>query len=397
MNRQFDDVVIGGGLVGLATALSLLDRSPGLRLMVLEAEPQVALHQSSHNSGVVHAGIYYEPGSLKARLCTRGKHLLEEFCARHDIPLIANGKLVVATKEDELGRLADLWTRANANHVPGLRRVGASEMREIEPLVDGVAGFYSPHTSVVDFRMVNEALARDVEERGGQIRTSFPVSQIQDTADYVEITSASGETLTARSVVVCAGLESDRLAGPAAEGLRIVPFRGGWFTVDPDVSEQINGSIYPVPDPSLPFLGVHVTRRIDGSVWAGPNAFLALSRRDYRHWAFRGRDAASALGFVGLWRFALGNLPTAWTEFTHDVSRRAYARALRDYVPTITAQHLARGPMGIRAQAMSTQGKLIDDFVIRSRGRVLYVLNAPSPAATSSLAIGEYVADHLDQ
>lgn len=391
-----DVVVVGGGLLGLSTALTLLRRRPGLRVTVVEAEPGFALHQSSHNSGVVHAGIYYTPGSLKAELCTRGRILLQEFCESHGIPLVTNGKLVVATRENELGRLADIWTRATANGVPGLTRVDAREMRRIEPLVDGIAAIHSPFTGVVDFRQVTLAMAREVEEHGGLLRVSFPVAEIRNTPGHAEVISHDGEILTAKSVVVCAGLQSDRLAGVATEGIRIMPFRGGWFTLDPEIGEHVNGSIYPVPDPSLPFLGVHVTKRIDGEAWAGPNAFLAFSRRDYRRWAVHPRDASAALTYPGLWRFASRNLPAAWTEFRHDVSRRAYGRALREYLPSVGDSQLARGPMGIRAQAMSRDGHLIDDFVIRPRGRVLHVLNAPSPAATSSLAIGEYIADQLD-
>lgn len=391
-----DVAIIGGGVVGLATAWQLSQKQPRLRLIVLEAEPHLAMHQTSHNSGVVHAGVYYLPGSLKAQLCTRGKQMLEEFCTRREIPLRHDGKLVVATQEEELGRLADLYQRATLNGVPGLRRVEQDELKSLEPSVTGLAGIHSPRTGVVDFEQVAKALGDDIVQSGGQVRTSWKVDAIGQTGDRVEITSTSGETITATSVVVCAGLQADRLAGPIAADLRVVPFRGRWFNLTEKAAAQVNGSIYPVPDPRLPFLGVHVTRRIDGQVWAGPNAFLALSRSKYTASGLTLKDARSALAFPGLWRFGARNMSTAWTEFSHDVSRRAYAKAVAEYLPAIRPADLSRGAMGIRAQAMSRQGQLIDDFEVRRDRRVLHVLNAPSPAATSALAIGEYLADAVE-
>lgn len=388
-----DVVVVGGGIVGLATAWQLARRRPDLRLALVESESRLGAHQSSHNSGVVHAGIYYPPGSLKAQLCTRGKQLLEDFCAERGVPLERNGKLVVATADDELGRLGDLYARASANGVPGLRRLDARELREVEPAAVGVAAIHSPSTGVVDFAGVVAALARDLADGGTPIHTSWPVRQIRQSGGRVELAGPDGAAMTARAVVVCAGLQADRLAGRAAAGMRVVPFRGGWFTLHNDVAVQVRGSIYPVPDPRLPFLGVHLTRRIDGQVWAGPNAFLAFSRSRYRRWAIDARDAVSALSFPGLWRFAAHNTSAAWTEFRHDVSARAYATALARYLPAVRPQDLERGPMGVRAQAMSRRGQLLDDFLVRQDQQVLHVLNAPSPAATSSLAIGERLAE----
>lgn len=396
MAEDVDVVVVGGGLVGLATAWQLARRRPGLRIQLVEAEARLGTHQSSHNSGVVHAGIYYPEGSLKAQLCTRGKQLLEQFCASHDVPLIRNGKLVVATHDSELDRLANLYARASANKVPGLRRLDAREMRAVEPAVTGVAAIHSPQTGVVDFTAVAAALARDLTEAGATVTTSWPVLEVRNVGDRVEVLGVATAAITARAAVVCAGLQADRLAGVAATGTRIVPFRGGWFTLDSDIAAQVRGSVYPVPDPRFPFLGVHVTRRVDGQVWAGPNAFLAFSRSHYRRWAVRPRDAFSAVSYPGLWRFARRNLPAAWTEFSHDVSARAYAKALRRYLPEVTQRDLRRGPIGIRAQAMTRQGSLVDDFLLRLDRRVLHVLNAPSPAATSSLAIGEHLTDMIE-
>jgi L-2-hydroxyglutarate oxidase LhgO len=389
---RVDVLVVGGGVIGLAAAWQLTRRQPGIRLAVVEAEPRLAGHQTSHNSGVVHAGIYYPPGSLKARLCRRGNDLLERFAADRGLPIVRNGKVVVAVEERELPRLRGIYDRAVKNGVPGVRMLNGEELRQIEPAAAGIAAVHSPATAVIDFAAVATALAEEVMAAGGLICTSWPVAElVRDGPEEVRATGPGGE-IRARAAIVCAGLQADRLAGRAAGGVRVVPFRGSWFIVAAESSAQVRGSIYPVPDPRLPFLGVHVTRRIDGQVWAGPNAFLALSRSAYRPWAVNARDARQALGFPGLWRFAARHLRTVRTELTRDLSKAAYTRALARYLPAVTAKDLSRGPMGIRAQAMSTDGKLLDDFVIRRADRVLHVLNAPSPAATSSLAIGEVLA-----
>lgn len=392
-----DVIVIGGGIIGLATAWQLLTRSPGSRVTIVEADAEVAGQQTSHNSGVLHAGIYYAPGSLKAVLCARGRGLMEEFCNSHDIPITFNGKLVVATSDEELPGLARLFDRSTQNGVPGLRRLDRSELKRIEPAAVGVAAIHSPRTGVVDFAAVARRLAAEVIALGGTLLTSWPAESVSSTDGGCRVTARSGATLSGRRAIVCAGLQADRLAGDAAKDVRILPFRGSWYRVTAPISDQIRGSIYPVPDPSLPFLGVHLTRRSNGEVWAGPNAFLAFSRRTYRPWAVTPRDAVSSLSYPGFWRFAAGNLGTAWTEFSHDVSARAYATSLRKYVPEIQSGDLHRGPMGLRAQAMDVRGNLIDDFLIRRDRNVLHVLNAPSPAATSSFAIGEHLAEAVDE
>lgn len=390
-----DIAVVGAGLVGLATAWQLARRQSGLRITVVEAERAVAQHQSSHNSGVVHAGIYYPPGSLKARLCTRGKMLLEQFCSDHDVPLVRNGKVVVAVRDDELGRLATLYQRAEANGVPQLRRLTPDELREVEPTVEGLAAIHSPTTGVVDFRAVAAALAAGLPAEQVQLITSWPVRELRQSAERVELVGPDDDAIRARFVIVCAGLQADRLAGPAATGIRTVPFRGGWYVVGGPAAASIVGSVYPVPDPSLPFLGVHLTRRIDGTVWAGPSAFLAFSRSDYRRWAVRFRDTAEELAFAGIWRLAAHYPAVTWNEFWQDVSPAVYTRALSRYLPGIQARDLTRGPIGLRAQAMTPAGQLLDDFELRRDGRTLHVINAPSPAATACLAIGEHLADQV--
>jgi L-2-hydroxyglutarate oxidase LhgO len=389
---MYDVAIVGGGIVGLAVAWQTLKQAPDTKVAVLEAESELATHQTGHNSGVVHAGVYYTPGSQKALLCVRGKSLLEEFCERRGIPLDHNGKLIVATREDELDRLADLYIRARKNGVPSLRRLDGDEMRHIEPSVRGVAAIHSPRTGVVDFVRVATELGAEIKEMGGSIFTSWRVVDTKQDARSVEFMSKDS-SVRARYGVACAGLQADRLAG--VDDIRIVPFRGSWYVLGDRLAPEVRGSIYPVPDPSLPFLGVHLTRRIDGQVWAGPNAFLAFSRDRYKRWAIKARDVWSALSYPGTWRVAGANIGSAWNELTNDVFTAAYAREVRNYLPDVKAGDLTRGPMGIRAQAIARNGEMLDDFVIREDQRMTHVLNAPSPAATSSLAIGESITRTL--
>lgn len=388
-----DVAVVGAGIVGLATAWQLLRRRPDLRVVVVDKEPTLASHQSGNNSGVLHAGIYYAPGSLKATLCVRGKAMIEKYAADRGVPIETNGKVVVAAGEDELGRLHALAERAAANGVPGARLIDAAELREREPAATGVAALWSPYTGVIDFPAVCRALAEDVEAAGGSVRTGWPVSEIVPTgAAGVEVRGPRG-VVRARTAVSCAGVQADRLAGGAAGDARIVPFRGSWYELSGPAADAVRGNIYPVPDPRFPFLGVHVTRRIDGSVWAGPNAFLTLDREGRRRTSVNLSDARDALAFGGLWRFAARNLRAAGPELAHELSRRSYAREVARYLPDVKPEHLKRGPAGIRAQAMLRDGRLVDDFLIREDGRVIHVLSAPSPAATASLAVAETLAD----
>jgi (S)-2-hydroxyglutarate dehydrogenase len=393
--ERSDVVVIGAGIVGLATALRLLEQRPDLTVRVLDKEPTIASHQTGHNSGVVHAGLYYEPGSLKARLCREGKHDLEAYCDAADIPVDRTGKLVVAVDEAELPRLAALRERATANGVPGLEEVGPERMAELEPHVVGIRGLWSPETAIVDFLAVARAFAADVERRGGRIETDRAVTGIERRGDDMLVTTVRGDVLT-RRIIACAGLLSDRVAAMTGDGdparPRIVPFRGDYYTLRPEARHLVRGLIYPVPDPRFPFLGVHLTKRIDGQVLAGPNAVLATAREGYRRLDISARDVADTLAFPGFLRLARRFWRTGAGEMWRDWSRRAFLADLRRFVPALAAQHLEPGPSGVRAQALGRDGRLVDDFLLGGSERVLHVLNAPSPAATSSLAIGRVLA-----
>ena len=391
-----DVAVIGAGIVGLATALRLLEAKPGLRVTVLEREDRVGAHQSGHNSGVVHAGLYYAPGSNKAVLCREGKGLLERYCVEHGIPIAFPGKLVVALDDSELPRLDALRERGLANGVDGLEEVGPERIRELEPYAAGIRALWSPRTGIVDFARVTDAYAADVEARGGVIELSRPVIAIRRLPDGLVMETPRG-ALRARSIIACAGLWSDRVAGLTGDRTtaspRIVPFRGDYYTLSPDAAMLVNGLIYPVPDPRFPFLGVHLTRRIDGQVWAGPNAVLAFSRAGYRRRDVSVRDLAETLTNPGLLRLARRFWRTGIAEMWRDASRTAFAREVQRYLPAVTADQLRFGPSGVRAQALSRDGSLVDDFDLAGGDRVLHVRNAPSPAATSSLAIGGRLAN----
>jgi L-2-hydroxyglutarate oxidase LhgO len=391
--------IVGAGIVGLATALRLLEARPDLAVVVLEKEAAVASHQTGHNSGVVHAGLYYAPGSSKARLCREGKADLEAYCGVRGIPLERTGKLVVAVDESELPGLWALHERATLNGVPGLELVGPDRIRELEPHAAGVQGLWSPETGVVDFGRVAAALAGDVVARGGCIETRRSVLGIERRPGGLLVRTQRGDLL-AGHVIGCAGLQSDRVAAMSASGEgthrpgeeRIVPFRGGYYTLVPAARHLVTGLIYPVPDARLPFLGIHLTRRIDGSVLAGPNAVLATAREGYRRRDFSPRDLAGTILFPGFLRLARRHWRTGLAETWRDWSKGAFLAGLQRYVPELRAEHLVFGPSGVRAQAVRRDGTLVDDFLLTGSGRVLHVRNAPSPAATSSLAIGRHLA-----
>ncbi len=393
-----DVVIIGGGLLGLATARELLRRRPNLRLLLLEQERDLAAHQSGRNSGVVHAGLYYPPGSAKAQLCREGKAELERYCEEHSIPLRHVGKLVVALRQDELSRLADLETRARANGVDGLEVVGAERIREIEPHAAGIRALWSPRTAIVDFRRVALSYADDVRGAGGSIETGRRVTGLAERHDAVTVSTPQGEA-SARLVVACAGLWADKVARMTGDppNERIVPFRGDYYTLTSDARDLVRGLIYPVPDPRFPFLGVHFTRRIDGQVWAGPNAVLALSRTGYRRRDVDLREVLSIVGHGGFRRLARRYWRTALAEQWRDISKRAFAAEVSRYLPELDDLQLVFGPSGIRAQALDPDGTLVDDFRLGGSPRVLHVRNAPSPAATSSLAIARVLADAAEQ
>ncbi|TQM66923.1 L-2-hydroxyglutarate oxidase LhgO [Actinomadura hallensis] len=389
--------IVGAGIVGLALGREITRRRPGTRVVVLEKEDRVAAHQTGHNSGVVHAGIYYRPGSLKAELCTRGKAMLREYCAERRIPYDECGKLVVAVDEDDVARLGDLEARAAENAVPGLRRLDAAGIREIEPHAAGLAALHSPYTAITEFTRIAEAFADDIAGAGGEIRLSFPVTAIRETGGGLEV--ASGErTVRVDELIICAGVHADVVAGLAGDepGPRIVPFRGEYMTVVPEKAHLVRGLIYPVPDPRYPFLGVHFTRRVSGEVEVGPNAVLALAREGYRRSDVSPRDLRGIAGWRGTWRMARRHWRTGLRELHGSLSKRAYMRAARRYVPEVGPGDVVRAGAGVRAQALDLDGTLVDDFRIHRLGRVVAVRNAPSPAATSSMAIAEYVADVIE-
>ena len=392
--QRCDVAVVGAGILGLATARELTRRHPSLTVAVLERESEIGWHQTGHNSGVVHAGIYYAPGSLKARLCVEGARELYELCEERGIPHERCGKVIVATDRSELPGLDELERRGRANGVPGLRRLDADGLRELEPHATGIAALHSPATGIVDFPAVARAFAGDVRAAGGSVTTSCAVSAIDDAT----LTHAHGRT-DARCVVVCAGAWADRLARSAGADSdpAIVPFRGAYLRLKPERRDLVSGLIYPVPDPRLPFLGVHLTRHVDGNVLVGPTALLAPARDAYRLRDARARDIAETLRWPGTWRMARRFWRTGIEELRYAASRRALVDAARRYVPDLTANDVEDGPAGIRAQALARDGSLVDDFVFSRTGRALHVRNAPSPAATSALAIARLIADRADE
>lgn len=400
-----DVAVVGAGLVGLATAMALQEqaREHGRetpRVIVLDSEDRVAAHQSGHNSGVIHSGLYYPPGSLKARLCVEGREAMFAFCAAHGIAHARCGKLVVAVRPDELPRLDALEARGRANGL-AVRRLGPADIAGVEPHAVGLAALWVPETGVVDYRDVARAMARVVAERGGEVRLGGCVTALSHTGDGVVVTTTSG-TITARCLVACAGLQADRVAalgGVPTGGVRIVPFRGAYHRLVGPSADLVRHLIYPVPDPRFPFLGVHFTRGIDGAVHVGPDATLALARHGYRRGAFVPRDAAAALLSPAVWRLSARYWRIGAGEIVRSWSRRRLARALQAMVPGVRAVDLVPAGAGVRAQALEPSGALVDDFRIVAAPRMIHVLNAPSPAATASIAIGRHIAaqavDHL--
>jgi (S)-2-hydroxyglutarate dehydrogenase len=392
--NQCDVAVVGAGILGLATARELTNRRRGLRVAVIEKEARVGYHQTGHSSGVVHAGIYYAPGSLKARLCTAGARELYEYCEARGIPHERCGKVIVATTEAELPGLAELERRGHANGVPGLRRLGAGELEAIEPHARGIAALHSPNTGIADFPAVARAFADDVRGAGGTVTTATAVVDVREARGEVAVEHAGGTTV-ARAAVVCAGAWSDRLAvgAGAPEDPRIVPFRGAYLRLRPERRELVRGLIYPVPDPELPFLGVHLTRNVDGDVMIGPTALLSPARDAYSLRTARPRDIRESLAWPGTWRMARRFWRTGLSEIGYAASRRRLVRAAARFVPELEPADVVAGPAGVRAQALGRDGRLIDDFVFARTGRTLHVRNAPSPAATSALAIAREIAE----
>ncbi len=393
-SRPFDIAIVGAGIVGLAVARAVLQRYPALRLSVLEKESGIACHQTGHNSGVIHAGLYYAPGSLKARLCVEGAAALMRFCDERGVPYQRCGKIVVATEAEELPRLEELYRRGTANGVPGLELIGPERIREIEPHAAGIRAIHSPNTGIVDFARVAAVYAQDVRAAGGAVLTGHEVRAIDRRGQVVRVTT-SADTIETRYLISCAGLHADRVAAlsGAPREPRIVPFRGDYYILRPERRHLIRALIYPVPNPAFPFLGVHSTLRMDGSMWIGPNAILALAREGYRRTDLDLRDTWEALSYSGFQALARKYWRVGLDEMTRDFIKARFVQAAQRFVPELTAADFLPGPAGVRAQALAPDGRLVEDFVIDQDGPIVHVRNAPSPAATSSLAIAELIAD----
>src|SRR5262249_5553995 len=397
---RLDVVVVGGGILGIAAARELLIRKPGISLAVLDKEGSLGEHQTGHNSGVIHSGIYYAPGSLKARLCTKGACLMYEYCESHGVSADRCGKLIGATRKRDLPAVDELSRRGPANGVPGLEMVGRAGIHEHEPHCNGIRAIWSPATGIVDFSRVAEAMAGDVTRLGGMILTEHLVVGLTAAAGSVSVRTSRGE-FTATRVLTCAGLQSDRVArlSGAPEEPSIVPFRGDYWQLRPERRHLARNLIYPVPDPKFPFLGVHFTRRIrDDAVWLGPNAVLALAREGYRRSALRVGDLTQTLRYPGFRRMARRYWRTGATEVYRDLSKRAFVAACQRFIPDLAHTDVLPGPSGVRAQSVARDGGLVDDFVFNIQGnQLMHVRNAPSPAATSCLAIGQLIADEWDR
>ncbi|MBI2217811.1 MAG: L-2-hydroxyglutarate oxidase [Candidatus Rokubacteria bacterium] len=394
MGDRYDIAIVGGGIVGLATARSLLERTPAARLVILEKESRVGQHQTGHNSGVIHSGIYYKPGSYKARLCVEGARLMTQFCDTHGIKYERCGKVIVATSQAELPRLQMLYERGTSNGVPGLRVIEPALLQEIEPHASALRAIHSPATGVVDFGEVAEAFAKDLAARGVVIETGAEVRRIARHPDGLTF-ETSRAAVGARRMVNCAGLYSDivaRLAG-ATPDVQIIPFRGEYYMLRPDSRGLVRGLIYPVPDPEFPFLGVHFTRTIHGDVEAGPNAVLAFAREGYSFGRLKPGELVGTLTYPGFWAMASKYWRTGAYEMYRSLSKGAFVHALQRLVPALKPEDVAPGGAGVRAQAVARDGSMVDDFRIVESPNAIHVLNAPSPAATASLAIGRHIAD----
>jgi L-2-hydroxyglutarate oxidase LhgO len=394
---RFDVVVVGAGIIGLAVARELQARTPGARLAVLDKEPVLGFHQTAHSSGVVHRGVYYAPGSLKARLCVEGAARLLEYCEARGIPIRRCGKVVVATSDEELPRLEELHRRSVANGVPRVELIGPERLRELEPHVAGLRAIHSPETSVVDFSLVARAYGDDVTQAGGELLLGREVLAFSRRDGSTAIATTGGDVEATR-VVVCAGVYSDRLAAStgAEADPRIVPFRGDYLVLKPERRDLVRGLVYPVPDPAFPFLGIHTTVRPDGAVWLGPNAVLALSREGYRRRDVRLRDVREILRSRGFRRLARRHWRMGAAETVRDLSTKRFVAAARKLLPELEVGDVMPGPSGIRAQALAPDGTLVDDFVFHEADGVVHVRNAPSPGATSSLAIASVIADRVE-
>ncbi|WP_248919348.1 L-2-hydroxyglutarate oxidase [Pseudomonas entomophila] len=391
----YDYCIIGGGIVGLATAMALLEQRPGASLLLLEKEASLGRHQTGHNSGVIHAGIYYAPGSLKANLCKRGAQATKDFCNEHDIAFEVCGKLLVASNDLEVQRMQALYERSQQNGLK-VERLDAGALREREPNIVGKGALFLDATGIVDYKQVCDAMAKVIQRAGGELRLSTTVRAIQEHADHVAVTSDS-HTWRARQLVACAGLQSDRLARLAGVRIdhQIIPFRGEYYRLPASKNQIVNHLIYPIPDPELPFLGVHLTRMIDGSVTVGPNAVLGFGRENYRKFSVNWRDVAEYVRFPGFWKTLWNNLGSGTTEMKNSLFKRGYLEQCRKYCPSLEVEDLLPCEAGIRAQAVLRDGALVHDFLFAETPRMVHVCNAPSPAATSAIPIGQMIAEKI--
>ncbi|MGO9416612.1 MAG: L-2-hydroxyglutarate oxidase [Syntrophobacteraceae bacterium] len=393
MNSRFDVAIIGAGIIGLATGMRLLEEFPGLRAAILEKENMIAAHQTGHNSGVIHSGLYYRPGSFKARLCTSGRDELIGFCRDHKVKHEICGKVVIATRDEQLTALAELFRRGSENGVAGLQMLSPAEVKEFEPYAKCIRGMLVPGAGIVDFRQVAKAYAEAFGKKGGELFLGTGVRKVNDLdSKTLRIETGRGE-FQSRVLINCAGLYSDRVARSCGihSPCRIVPFRGEYYRIKPKREYLVRNLIYPVPDPGFPFLGVHFTRMIDGKVEAGPNAVLAFAREGYTKMRFSPTELWDTLSYHGFWRLASKHWRTGMGEMMRSFSKSLFAGALQELVPAVSRDDLEPGGAGVRAQALGNDGKLLDDFVIEQTDKVIHLLNAPSPAATSSLAIARYI------
>lgn len=391
---KYDVVIVGGGIVGLSTALKLKEKSPSLNVVLLEKEHAIASHQTGNNSGVIHSGIYYKPGSLKAVNCIKGYHMLLDFCREHDIPYDLCGKIIVAVKEEELGQLEKLYERGIENGLEGLRYISAEEIKQYEPNCTGVKGIVVPQTGIVSYKLVSQKIAEKFEKLGGKIMLGQEVRNIEQGQGAIEITTPTHH-FSAHLMVNCAGLYCDKIAAMTGlkTNIKIIPFRGEYYSLKPERAHLVNNLIYPVPDPNFPFLGVHFTRRISGEIEAGPNAVFAFKREGYKKTDFKWSEFWESLGWGGFRKVAMKYWKTGMGEYYRSFSKSAFTKALQQLVPAVQMSDLEPAGSGVRAQACDKDGKLLDDFAIESTANSIHVLNAPSPAATSGLSIGDTISD----
>jgi len=391
-SKSYDFVIIGGGIIGTATAM-VLQIDSDHKILIIEAEDKLAAHQTGNNSGVIHSGLYYKPGSLKSKNCAEGRELMYRFCEENNIPYEKCGKIVVAVNESELDPLNMLYERGIANGLKGLKKLNAGELKEYEPNVSGTAGLFVPQTGIVDYKKVTKVYAAKVKDKNGEIRLNCKFLSVKKSVNELIVLTNLGELKT-KFLVNCGGLYSDRIAKICGvdPGLMIIPFRGEYYKLTKDKEHLVKNLIYPVPDPSFPFLGVHFTRMIEGGVEAGPNAVLAFRREGYSHTDISLRDVSEMMGYIGFWRMAMKYYKMGFGEFHRSLRKSSFVKALKKLVPDIELESIEKGGAGVRAQALESSGKLVDDFRIVEKEKMIHVLNAPSPAATASISIGNYIA-----